>query len=214
MNALRPPALSVLACALLVACTISATAQSEQERIDALRVEQSEREKAQQAFAIDSAVRLMDAGDYKGADLLFRGLLTNMKSVPSDFTFYFGKNSFYLDQFKQSIDWLNKYIALKGTSGRFYDEATTLLKRAEASYLAQKSVDAVNVQQILSGNYDVDCGPSGMVICPVCRGRRVIIRKGPFGDTYSTCPYCNEHGLLTCEQYNRLVRGELQPESN
>ena len=64
--------------------------------------------------------------------------------------------------------------------------------------------------EVLSASYDIDCGPSGKVTCPVCKGDHVQIKKGAFGAEYHTCPYCNEHGLLTCEQYNLLLRGELK----
>jgi hypothetical protein len=114
-------------------------------------------------------------------------------------------------QFKQSIDWLNKYIQLKGTTGQYYEEATEWLKKAESEYIKEKSGAAGKTQQILSNNYDIDCGPTGKVTCPVCQGNHVIIKKGPFGDSFKTCPYCNEHGILSCDQYNKLLRGELQP---
>src|SRR5688500_11228372 len=65
---------------------------------------------------LDSGVYLMDQGQYKLAEEKFIYALNNLRSVPSDLTFYFGKNSFYLGKYKQSIDWINKYIQLKGTN--------------------------------------------------------------------------------------------------
>src|SRR5690606_23555376 len=120
-------------------------------------------------------------------------------------------NSFFLKQYQQSIDWLNKYIQLKGTNGQFSREAVELKEKAEKQFLAEKAVRAQEVEQVLSTNYEIDCGPSGMVTCPVCRGEHVIIRRGTFSNEYRTCPYCNEHGLLTCVEYNQLLRGELEP---
>lgn len=173
--------------------------------------QEEQRRRAETLRELDSGVYLMEHEQYARADEKFRYVLQHVKSVPSDLTFYFGKNSYFLEQYKQSIDWLNKYIQLKGTTGQFYEEATAWLRQAEMHYLREKEQAADRTQEILSKNYDIDCGPSGKVTCPVCQGNHVIIRKGPFGDTYKTCPYCNEHGLLTCAEYNKLLRGELQP---
>ena len=159
---------------------------------------------------LDSGVYFMDHSEHVLADEKFRYVLRNIRSVPSDLTFYFGKNSYFLKEYKQSIDWLNKYIQLKGTTGQFYEEATSWLRKAEAEYLKEKTQASGKTKELLSKNYDIDCGPTGKVTCPVCQGNHVIVKKGPFGDSYKTCPYCNEHGILTCEQYNKLLRGELQ----
>lgn len=159
----------------------------------------------------DSALLLMDEQRYADADLKFRQVLENIRSVPSDLTYHFGRNSFYLEKNKQAIDWLNKYIQLKGTNGQFYAQAVEIKKQAEARYLKEKTKESEKAAQVLSNDYDVDCGPSGKVTCPVCRGEHVIIKKGPFGNEYRTCGYCNDHGLLTCDEYNKLLRGELKP---
>ncbi|MGC1243400.1 MAG: hypothetical protein WA874_17540 [Chryseosolibacter sp.] len=173
--------------------------------------QEEQRKRTETLRQLDSGVYYMDNEQYVLADEKFKDVLQHVKSVPSDLTFYFGKNSFFLNQYKQSIDWLNKYIQLKGTTGQYYEEATEWLTKAESEYLKEKSTAAGKTQQILSNNYDIDCGPTGKVICPVCQGNHVIVKKGAFGDSFKTCPYCNEHGILTCEQYNKLLRGELQP---
>jgi hypothetical protein len=171
---------------------------------------QEQLKKTQLLQQLDSGVYYMETGHYKIADAKFLYVLNNIRSVPSDLTFYFGKNSFYLGKYKQSIDWINKYIQLKGTNGQFSNEAATLLKEAEAAYLKEKTVEVKKAEEVLSVSYDIDCGPAGKVTCPVCKGNHVIIKKGPFNDEYKTCPYCNEHGILTCEEYNKLLHGELK----
>ena len=131
---------------------------------------------------LDSGVYFMEHGEHLLADEKFRHVLQNIRSVPSDLTFYFGKNSYFLSEFKQSIDWLNKYIQLKGTTGQFYAEATDWLRKAEAQYLVQRTEASGKTGELLSKNYDIDCGPTGKVTCPVCQGNHVIVRRGPFGD--------------------------------
>ncbi|MBX2966213.1 MAG: hypothetical protein KF845_08725 [Cyclobacteriaceae bacterium] len=190
---------------------ITAVAQGDREAAQQYRVEQEQSRRAALLRTMDEAVKEMDEGMYAEADEKFIHVLNNIKGVPSDLTFYFGKNSFYLNKFKQSTDWLNKYIQLKGTTGQHYEEAVSLLKRAEVEVLNERSREAAKAQQVLSQNYDIDCGPTGKVICPVCKGTTVIVKKGAFGNEYKTCSYCDKHGLLTCDQYNQLVRGELKP---
>lgn len=196
--------------AVITICLYATIASGQDARTLEYLQQEEQRRKAETMRQLDSGVYFMDHGEYARADEKFRYVLQKVRSVPSDLTFYFGKNSYFLGQYKQSIDWLNKYIQLKGTTGQFYDDATQWLAKAEADYLKQKADAAGKTQELLSRNYDIDCGPTGKVTCPVCQGNHVIVRKGPFGDSYKTCPYCNEHGILTCEQYNKLLRGELQ----
>lgn len=180
-----------------------------QQTVDEYRLQQEQIRKTALLRILDSGVVYMDDGKYAIADEKFRYVLDNIRSVPSDLVFYFGKNSFYLERYKQSIDWLNKYIQLKGTTGQFSQEAILWLKKAEAEFVKEKSKEAEKAQEVLSVDYDIDCGPSGMVVCPVCKGDHVVVKRGPLGNDFRTCIYCNEHGLLTCEQYNKLVRGQL-----
>lgn len=190
----------------------SAMAQ-DKELAEQYRLQAEQRKRAAIMQVLDSAVILMDEGKHELADKKLFYVLSNLKSVPSDLTFYFGKNSYYLEKYKQSIDWLNKYIQLKGTSGQFYAETLALLKKSEEGILNARAKEAVKAEQVLSTSYDIDCGPSGKVICPVCKGTTVIIKKGYINDQYQTCQYCDKHGNLTCEEYNALIRGELKPKN-
>src|SRR5688572_28760658 len=178
--------------------------------VDEYKMQQEQLKKTALLRELDSGVYYMDIGEHITADKKFTYVLENIKSVPSDLTFFFGKNSYYLEKYKQGIDWLTKYIQLKGTNGQYSQEAASLLKNAEAEYLKEKNNEMQKAGEVLSASYEIDCGPSGKVICPVCKGDHVLIKKNAFGSEYNTCPYCNEHGLLTCQQYNLLLRGELK----
>jgi len=194
----------------LMAMFSSVTLIAQDERTLEFIRQEEQRRKTALLRELDSGVFFMDHGEYQLADQKFRLVLENIRSVPSDLAFYFGKNSYFLENPRQSIDWLNKYIALKGTNGQYYAEAVDYLKKAEASLLKVRSQESKKAEEILSNNYDIDCG-SGKVTCPVCKGDHVITRRNAFGGTeYKTCPYCNEHGMLTCDEYNQLLRGELK----
>lgn len=160
---------------------------------------------------LDSAILLSQRGEYQAADVIFRSLLKSIKSIPSDLVYHFGENSYHLGKYKQSIDWLNKYIQLKGTSGQYSNEAISTLKNAEAELLKEKKQQSQQVGVVFSQDYNIDCGPTGKVTCPVCKGSTVIIKKGYFEDTYKTCPFCNKLGYLNCEDYNLLLKGQLEP---
>jgi hypothetical protein len=199
---------------LLLATTSTTHAQSTDKMRQQEYIQQQEQaKKAMLLRELDSGVYFMDNGQYAAADKKFRYVLENIKSVPSDLTYYFGKNSFYLALYKQSIDWLNKYIQLKGTNGQYSSDAIQWKKQAEAEYIKEKSKASQKVAEVLSADYDIDCGPTGKVICPVCKGDHVTIKKGAFGDEYKTCVYCNEQGILSCEDYNLLIRGKLKPKN-
>lgn len=184
---------------------------AQQQRVDEYLLQKEQVKKAALMREMDSGVYLMDIGKYELADAKFQYVLDNVRSVPSDLTFFFGKNSFHLQKYKQSIDWLTKYIQLKGTNGQFSREAVDWLKQAEAEYMKEKATASVKAGEVLSTDYDIDCGPAGKVTCPVCKGDHVVIKKGAFGDEYKTCVYCDDHGWLTCDEYNRLLRGQLKP---
>jgi hypothetical protein len=188
-----------------------AWAQSDEDRAQEFRMQQEQRKRAMLMQTMDSAVVLMDDGKHAEADEKFIQVLNGIKSVPSDLVFYFGKNSYYLKKYKQSSDWLNKYIQLKGTSGQFFAEAAELVKKADAQISQEVTRSAPKTEVVLTRQYDIDCGPSGKVTCPVCKGTTVLIKRGPFENQYKTCPYCDSHGILTCEEYNLLIRGQLQP---
>lgn len=198
---------------IIVWCLLPASlfAQVDREKAEQYRLEQQQARQAQLSRQMDAAVVLMDSGKYTEAEAKLLEVLNNVKSVPSDLTFFFGKNSLYLQKYKQSVDWLNKYIQLKGTNGQYYTEAVDLLKKAEIGLIQVQKVETEKATEVLSRNYEIDCGPTGKVMCPVCKGSTVIIKKGFLGDEYKTCPYCSKHGTLTCEEYNKLIRGELEP---
>ena len=198
----------VYAILLMFSC-VAGFAQQDERTQEFLRQEE-QRRRAELMRQMDSGVYYMENAQYELADEKFRHVLANVKSVPSDLTYYFGKNSYYLLKFKQSIDWLNKYIQLKGTGGQHYADALATLHKAEGEFVKEKSSESKKAGELLSNNYEIDCGPANKVSCPVCKGEHVIVKRGAFSNEYKTCPYCDEHGMLTCKEYNALLRGDLK----
>ena len=179
----------------LVACTLNVSAQGMDGAV---------------SMKFDRAVDLMMKGEYQEADKEFRELFKIMETLPSDLAYYFGRNSYHLARYKQSINWLNKYIQLKGTKGRFYEDATRYLQFAEEEYLKENQARLKNMEvDLIGGEYD--CGGLEKMICPVCHGNGVIIVKGAFDNLYKTCPYSLGESFLSCEEYNLFMKGQLSP---
>lgn len=197
---------------LLTATRLWAQQDAEREKIRQMEMQKEAEKSRYIRQQMDSGIVYVNRQQYEKADEKLKYALNNMKSIPSDLAFYFGKNSFYMEKYKQSIDWLTKYIQLKGTSGQYSTEATDLLKKAEKELLAQHAVESQKAVEVFSRDFTIDCGPAGKVTCPVCSGSTVIIRKDYLhGETYKTCPYCNKVGTLSCDDYNKLLRGQLKP---
>ena len=193
---------------------LPAFAQTEEDRVLQQIREQEQARKARLLQTMDMGVDSMNMGKHEAAERLFKEVLRKSKIVPTDLCFYFGKNSYYLEKHQQSIDWLNKYLEIKGTTGRYSDECAALLDKASQAYLKVRKSERSEARNVMTANYEINCGPTGKVICPVCKGQRVIIEPGYFGNTYRSCPYSDEHGFLTCEEYNQLLRGELESKNN
>ncbi|MEQ8238205.1 MAG: hypothetical protein RIA69_03285 [Cyclobacteriaceae bacterium] len=162
---------------------------------------------------MDMAVALMDHGSYESADKLLFEVMQGLETLPSEIAYYFGRNSFHIKKYKQSINWLNKYIQLKGTKGRFYEPAVRYLQLAEEEFLiiSRQKTQKLAIE-LSGGNYD--CGGLEKMICPVCHGNGVIIKKGPFDARFQTCPYSLGESYLSCEEYNQFMRGELSPKTD
>jgi tetratricopeptide (TPR) repeat protein len=199
---------------LLVSVSSFAQNEAEKQKLREIETQKQFDRQRKVTMAIDSAVRLSEEGQYEAADEKFKRVLKVIRSVPSDLTYHFGRNSFLLGKYKQSVDWLNKYIQLKGTTGQFSNDAVDWLKKAETELLKEKEEEAKQAQLVLSSDYTIDCGPSGKVVCPVCKGTTVIVKKDYFGNKYSTCGYCSTRGYLQCDDYNKLLKGQLKPSIN
>lgn len=162
---------------------------------------------------MDKAAEMMYSGNHRNADSMFHVVLRNLKVLPAELAFYFGRNSFYLEKNKQAINWLNKYIELKGTKGQYFDESIQLLEVANSKFATERQEDVAEVLAELNRDTRIEC-PTGRMLCPVCNGSGVLIKEGKFEPIYQTCPFSGGDGFLTCDEYNLFLRGELAPEED
>ena len=99
-------------------------------------------------------------------------MLDAVKVLPAEICYFFGANSYHLGKYKQSINWLNKYMELKGTSGQYFDECNSYLEKSRQEYLTSNNLQKEETfepdQQVdYTVMPEVDCGPNGKGICPV-----------------------------------------------
>jgi tetratricopeptide (TPR) repeat protein len=159
---------------------------------------------------LDQGEEMLKLGEYEKANDEFLFVIRNMNNLPPKIAYFFGRNSYHLGEYKQSINWLNKYIQLQGTSGPFYDQAVSFLERAEEQFIVtQKSKNSTDLYE----SSMFDCGGFDKMICPVCKGDGVIIKNNPFGKSYNTCHYCDGNAYLSCDDYNLFMQGKLAPEN-
>lgn len=147
------------------------------------------------------------------ADSILKEKILNNNRVSSELTFLFGKNSFFLEKYEQSINWLNKYLELKGESGIFSDESIKFLELSNSKNLIENSKDIENVYvELYSYNY-INC-QNNRKVCPICKGTSVMIIETDVSKIYKTCPFSDNKGFLTCDEYNLFLRGKLKPKTS
>lgn len=161
---------------------------------------------------IDTALVYMDREQYETADQYFMQALDKIDLLSADFCYFFGKNSLLLGKYAQSIDWLNKYLELKGSRGQYSREVIELLDNAEKGY--RNSSAPANKADINSKFFylnTIPCEDDQAIMCPICKGQDVIITKDKLGERlYRQCPY-STNGILSCNEYNLLIQGLLKP---
>ena len=147
------------------------------------------------------------------ADSILKEKILNNNRVSSELTFLFGKNSFFLEKYEQSINWLNKYLELKGESGIFSDESIKFLELSNSKNLIENSKNIENVYvELYSYNY-IDC-QNNRKVCPICKGTSVMVIETDVSKIYKTCPFSDNKGFLTCDEYNLFLRGKLKPKTS
>ena len=150
---------------------------------------------------------------YLLADSILKEKILNNNRVSSELTFLFGKNSFFLEKYEQSINWLNKYLELKGESGIFSDESIKFLELSNSKNLIENSKNIENVYvELYSYNY-IDC-QNNRKVCPICKGTSVMVIETDVSKIYKTCPFSDNKGFLTCDEYNLFLRGKLKPKTS
>ena len=166
----------------------------------------------------EKAKLLMDDSLFYKANEVFIDLLTPDEVLPDKVCFYFGKNLFLTGYKDQSRAFLYQYIALRDTSDKYFEETIGLLKilGEDMSYydpeILEDTIGLIESSETIKKHNKGDnkgCQPDEVFMCPVCNGTTVLVRRGSFGNSYQTCPYCDENGIMDCETYKIYLSGDL-----
>ena len=74
---------------ILLICTAAGNLFGQQGRVEEYKLQQEQLKKTALLHELDSGVYFMDLGNYARADEKFQYVLDNVRSVPSDLTFFF-----------------------------------------------------------------------------------------------------------------------------
>ena len=145
---------------------------------------------------VDKAKSQMDSGDYEGANKTFRKALATKRVLPTSMSYFFAETLFVIHQNQNAKNFVEKYIQLAGRGGDYYDEAVRLKKLIDSQFDEIKACDYCN----LSGYRYIECDNcnglghtveicynchgNGLIMCPKCIGRGVLITLTSFGDPY------------------------------
>ncbi|MGB3181187.1 MAG: hypothetical protein WBB45_07335 [Cyclobacteriaceae bacterium] len=168
-------------------------------------------QKTEALTKMDKGVELTNQGKYLEADILLLEAMDELQELPADLCYHFGRNSYYLEKYSQSLSWLYKYLELKGSDGRYSAEASEYIERSEKDLRARKSSLAKATVSSSSENINTQprpCKEGEQIKCPVCRGEGVVITRGVFDKTYRTCPF-GDDGAMDCETFILFREGRL-----
>jgi hypothetical protein len=164
---------------------------------------------------VEKAKSQMEQNDYEGANKTFRKALAMKKVLPSSMSYYFAETLFVIHQNQNAKNFIEKYIKLVGRGGDHYDDAVRLKELIDAQFEEIKDCDYCN----LSGYRYIECDnctglghtvescynchANGLIMCPKCIGRGVLISINPFGEQiYGSCDLCTSKGYITCDVCN------------
>lgn len=157
----------------------------------------------------NEAKTLVDSGKYELANIQFLKLLSPSIVLPDELCFYFGKSLFHTGYPIQCESFLKKFLDLKGKKTVYQEEIEEILRELNPKLSSENSLKDVNSNKKIELDHSL-CGGNEYITCPICNGTKVRVEDGDFGQIYKTCHYCNEHGQMSCEDYNTYLNGELK----
>ena len=157
---------------------------------------------------LESGILYMENSQFEKAIETFTEIMKPGVVLPNEVCYFMGYSLFQSGRKNYSVRFLDKYLELTDTSGVYFTETIDLLLQMglENPYAAPEEIDSlkpfISVQ-------DDPCQGKTDVLCPICNGTGVIIKKSKYGTVYKTCLYSDEHGLMDCKRYRSYLEGEL-----
>ena len=168
------------------------------------------------------AISYMSDSNYNAANNAFRNILKTEKVLPKNFSYYFSETLYHLGQYKNSHNFLEKYLAITRKSGDFYKEAEHLglllseqfEKIDKCALCNTKGYQFATCSLCLGDKITIvnchKCKALGIISCQKCKGEGVFIGTNSMGEkVYQSCDRCGSSGIHTCD----LCKGETQLDS-
>ncbi len=157
------------------------------------------------------ALAAMERNDFETANNIFRNLIDSGLPLPEEMPYYFAETLYELDQYDNSVNFLNKYLELTGFTGENYEGARELKERLSEPLKAiqvcrlcdrrgyrYKTCFTCEGKQEIEQNCDY-CKAKGVVGCSRCAGSGMITKVNVFNIVeYFECERCSAKGRLTC----------------
>ncbi len=161
---------------------------------------------------MQEAVDQMNKGAYEQANLTFREILDLNTVMPTELTYLFAETLYMIHQYHNSRNFLDKYLRLAGTTGRYYPQALDLKQYLDdefqailrCSYCNNQGYRLIPCETCDQHGHLVDdcyyCLAVGITMCEVCKGNGVTTSLNAFNEVqYFTCPNCQGKGQVTCK---------------
>ncbi|GJM30591.1 MAG: hypothetical protein DHS20C17_32260 [Cyclobacteriaceae bacterium] len=161
---------------------------------------------------METAIAHMNDGEYEEANLTFRKILKLNTVLPDELSYLFAETLYMVNQYHNSKNFLDKYIRLAGSTGRYYSQAIDLKHFLDQEYeliLVCKLCDNRGYRLIGCDVCDYKgkltsqcfyCRGVGINRCEVCKGNGVTTSLNAFGEVlYQTCNDCQGKGQTVCK---------------
>ncbi len=161
---------------------------------------------------MERAIAQMNDGEYELANVTFRNILKQRTVLPTDLSYLFAETLYMIHQYHNSKSFLDKYLRLAGTTGRYYPQALDLKRYLDDAFEEILSCSFCNNQGYRlipcdtcheSGVLTDDCyycQAVGVNLCEVCKGNGVTTSFNAFNEVqYFTCETCEGKGQVACK---------------
>ncbi len=161
----------------------------------------------------NEGVQHFNNGEYQSANGSFRKALATNQVLPVNLSYYFAETLYYIKQYTNSRNFVERYIKIAGQGGDFYDEAVHLKSRIDEEFVNIKKCNYCNnfgyrlepCNHCDSTGIETtecpQCKGTGNTLCPKCTGKGVVITVDAFNQNhYETCDKCAGEGVIVCER--------------
>jgi len=147
------------------------------------------------------ALNHIDKKNFEKADESFKKVFSLKTTMPDELAYFYGYTQLNLFNFKKGREFLQKYLELRGDTGRFSSYASTYLNYADCQEFGNYKVKEICNACDGHGTAQAECPTcqgKGREICDLCGSIGLIKKRDQFGESFATCTKCTGMGFFTC----------------